>query len=78
METKDLTTGSGAGSGTGSSRACCPLCHHSLVPVHAAEGGVRRVLYHACPGPYCEFVMLRERPPAALPRQATEGHTLAS
>ena len=48
-------------------RQSCPKCFHALVPVHAVESSERRVLYHTCPGPYCEYVELPE-PPAALPR----------
>ena len=60
-----------------SERPSCPLCHHALVPVHAVEGSLRRVLYHTCPGPYCEFVMLRE-PKAPLPKKAKSERSIAS
>lgn len=39
----------------------CPRCDHLLVPVHAVEGSIRRVIALTCPEPYCDHVQCLPR-----------------
>lgn len=39
----------------------CPRCEYRLVPVHAVDGGRRRVIALTCPEPYCDHVQMVPR-----------------
>ena len=39
----------------------CPHHGHTMVPLHAIEGGARRVVGLTCPEPYCDHVRMLTR-----------------
>ncbi|MCZ6598811.1 MAG: hypothetical protein O7J95_00920 [Planctomycetota bacterium] len=44
----------------------CPRCNYRLIPVHAVEGGRRRIIALTCPEPYCDHMQMLP------PKQARE------
>ena len=39
----------------------CPRCEYALIPVHAIEGGRRRIIALTCPEPYCDHMQMVTR-----------------
>lgn len=50
----------------------CPRCSYPLVPVHARDGGRRRIIALTCPEPYCDHMQLVTRQEAKSLRQTEE------
>lgn len=43
----------------------CPRCDYPLLPVFAAEKGLRRVIALTCPEPYCDHMQMVTREEAS-------------